>query len=400
MHTIENPKKERIIFICGILLIAATLRAPISGVGPLLDIISKDLQLSNSAAGLLTTLPVLTFSIISMLAKYTKRLGIERTLFLALGAILVGILLRSYGSTTTLYSGTIILSAGIGLGNVLLPSVVKRDFSNHIGMMTTIYITWMIIVSSLASGIAVPVADFFTLHKGLQTFPSWQISLASWSIPVFITLLAWIPQLKYKPEPLPAKKDAVKSRSLLKSALAWHITMFMGLQCTVFFIVLSWLPTILQSKGMDSTTSGWMLGFYLMLTLGAALILPFCLARCKDQRMLAVVFSIASAVPFAGLIFWPNLTIIWLFLTGIGGGAVGILAFSFISLRSKDYMQATSLSGMTQGFGYLIGACGPILFGLLFDLTQSWNLILLIIAALGIIQSYFGLKAGRNITLH
>jgi Cyanate permease len=79
---------------------------------------------------------------------------------------------------------------------------------------------------------------------------------------------------------------------------------------------------------------------------------------------------------------------------------VGILAFSFISLRSKDYMQATSLSGMTQGFGYLIGACGPILFGLLFDLTQSWNLILLIIAALGIIQSYFGLKAGRNITLH
>ncbi len=400
MHTVKNPKKERIIFVCGVLLIAATLRAPISGVGPLLDIISKDLGLSNSAAGLLTTLPVLTFSAISLLAKYTRGLGIERTLFLALGAILGGILLRSYGSVTTLYAGTILLSAGIGLGNVLLPSVVKRDFSNRIGMMTTIYITWMIIVSSLASGIAVPVADFFAVTKELKTFPSWQISLASWALPVFITLIAWVPQLKYKADPLTAEESTGKRQSLLKSPLAWHITMFMGLQCTVFFIVLSWLPTILQSKGMDSTTSGWMLGFYLMLTLGAALILPFLLARCKDQRALAVIFSIASAVPMAGLIFWPNLAIIWLFFTGIGGGAVGILAFSFISLRSKDYLQATSLSGMTQGFGYLIGASGPLLFGMLFDLTQSWNLILLIISVLGVIQTYFGLKAGRNITLN
>lgn len=400
MHTVKNPKKERIIFICGVLLIAATLRAPISGVGPLLDIISKDLALSNSAAGLLTTLPVLTFAITSMFAKYTKRLGIERTLFVALATIFLGILLRSYGSITTLYGGTVLLSAGIGLGNVLLPSVVKRDFGNHIGMMTTIYITWMVIVSSLASGIAVPVAQLFSVNKGLNTFPSWQISLASWAIPVFITLLAWIPQLKYKPEPTTAKEGEKKPRSLLKSALAWHVTMFMGLQCTVFFVILSWLPTILQSKGMNSTTSGWMLGFYLMLTLGAALILPFCLARCKDQRMLAIIASIASAVPMAGLIFWPNLTIIWLFFAGIGGGAVGILAFSFISLRSKDYMQATSLSGMTQGIGYLIGAAGPILFGTLFDLTKSWNLVLLIIAVLGVIQSYFGVKAGRNITLN
>eukprot|EP01031_Cornospumella_fuschlensis_P008135 gene8135-10037_t len=47
------------LLILGILLIAANLRAPVTGVAPLLGLIQPEFGLSNAEAGILTTLPPL-----------------------------------------------------------------------------------------------------------------------------------------------------------------------------------------------------------------------------------------------------------------------------------------------------------------------------------------------------
>lgn len=62
----------------GILLIAANLRAPLTAVGSLLSFIREDLEISNTLAGSLTTLLLLTFFIVSPFSSVVaKRIGME-----------------------------------------------------------------------------------------------------------------------------------------------------------------------------------------------------------------------------------------------------------------------------------------------------------------------------------
>lgn len=73
-----RSKGQTILLIAGILLIAFNLRPAITSVGPLIGAIRSDLQLSNGLAGFLTTLPLLSFALLSPITpKIGKRLGNE-----------------------------------------------------------------------------------------------------------------------------------------------------------------------------------------------------------------------------------------------------------------------------------------------------------------------------------
>ena len=129
-----------VLVIIGILLIASNLRGPITGIGPILAFISDDLTLSATQAGMLTTLPLLAFAIFSPISSgLARKIGLEPSLMLALLAITSGIVIRSVGSTPTLYLGTCIIGIGIAIGNVLLPSLLKRDFPSKVPTLTVMY---------------------------------------------------------------------------------------------------------------------------------------------------------------------------------------------------------------------------------------------------------------------
>lgn len=51
---------------------------------------------------------------------------------------------------------------------------------------------------------------------------------------------------------------------------------------------------------------------------------------------------------------------------------------------------------MAQGYGYLIAAPGPLLFGLLHDLTAAWTVPLIVFTVVVVAQSVFGGLAGRD----
>ena len=131
---------QRGLLILGILLISLNLRPALASVGPLVESIRGATGLSNAALGLLTTLPLLAFGIVSALTPLaTRRLGTEGALAAALSLVAVGTLARAAPSTAPLFGGTVLFGVGIALGNVLLPSLVKRDFPEHSGVMTSLY---------------------------------------------------------------------------------------------------------------------------------------------------------------------------------------------------------------------------------------------------------------------
>src|SRR5690606_6774681 len=112
-------------FLIALLLIAANLRAALTGVGPVLEIIQRDLALSAAAAGLLASLPVLVFAAFAPLARLARQVGAERMILIGLLLLLVGLLVRSVGGATSLFAGTVVLAVGIASTNVLLPVVIK-----------------------------------------------------------------------------------------------------------------------------------------------------------------------------------------------------------------------------------------------------------------------------------
>ena len=117
------------LLIAGILMIATTLRVTFTGAAPLLDTIRLEYGLTTAQSGLLTTLPLLAFALVSPLAAgVARRIGMERSLFLALLLICAGIAVRSLPSAALLFTGTAVIGCGIALGNVLLPGLIKRDF--------------------------------------------------------------------------------------------------------------------------------------------------------------------------------------------------------------------------------------------------------------------------------
>ncbi len=377
------------LLLVGIIMIATTLRSPITAVGPLIETIRSDTGMSHTLAGLLTTFPLLAFALMSPLAPRISRLwGMERALFLGVCAVTVGIVLRFIPTITALFAGTILLGLGIALSNVLLPSLIKRDFPLRTGVMTGIYSVSMNIFAAIASGISVPVAGH--LHSG------WRGSLVMWGILAVISLLAWLPQLRYRHEVAKVQVSA-KSSSVWGSKLAWQVTIVMGLQSFVFYSVVAWLPEILTQRGMTPSAAGWMLSLMQLFSVPVTFIVPVLAARFKNQRLLIFLTFLCFMIGFILLLTGVQALVpVAVIPIGMGTGAAFGLVTMFFVLRTRHSQQAAELSGMAQSIGYLLAAVGPLLFGLVHDMTGSWTAALLLLLVAGVIYMIAGWGAGNN----
>jgi MFS transporter, CP family, cyanate transporter len=385
-----NPVARPALLIAGILLIAANLRASITGVAPLLDMIRGSFELSTTQAGMLITLPLLAFAAVSPFAAHlAKAIGLERSLFAALLLIGVGIVIRSVGPVACLYLGTAIIGSGIAIGNVLLPSLLKRDFPDRIAMLTAIYALVMGVVAAASSAIAIPLARW----SGL----GWRFAVASLLLPALAALFLWLPQLANRT--LPATGTAVPAHGapVWRSALAWQVTLFLGLNSFVYYVAISWLPAILHDAGYSPQQAGSLHGLLQLATAFPGLVLVPLVRRMKDQRMAAFVASIISMAGLLGLLLAPAWATAWTVCFGLGAGSTIILGLAFVSLRAAHSQQAAALSGMAQSVGYLLAAVGPALVGGLHDALGNWNAALGLCAALCFVMAVFGLFAGRAI---
>jgi MFS transporter, CP family, cyanate transporter len=375
-------------FLIALLLIAANLRPSITSVGPLLKTIQDELSLSATAAGLLTSLPLLAFAGFAPLATLARQHGAERIMLGALLGLVAGTLLRSGGSTTALFAGTLVLSTGIAVVNVLLPMMIKQHYPERVPTITTAYATTMGALASLGSGVAVPLAKW--LPGG------WRSSLATWALFGAIAVLVWLPHLRAPASSAAPAAAGPATHPLWRTRLAWQVTSFMGLQSSLFYIAISWYPALLRDNGFSPTTAGWLLTLFQVAALLAGLPIPMLIRRFMDQRGLALAASLLVAVGTLGLFFAPRAAALWMIILGMGAGPGLILALSFMGLRASGPATAAALSVMAQSIGYLIAAFGPIAFGFIHDRVGGWSAALLVACALAIVQGFCGLGAGRS----
>ncbi|MET9245695.1 MFS transporter [Nonomuraea sp. NPDC003709] len=384
MESTSTRRSGQALLVWGLLVVAANLRASLTGVGPLLDQVQADLGLAPAVAGLLNTLPLLTFVVLSPLVpRLAARWGAERLLGAALVVLTLGIALRWMPAAVGLFGGTVLIGAGIAVGNVLLPSLIKRDFPTKVGLLTSAYATVMGGVAAVASGVAVPISE---VAPG-----GWYTALGCWVLFALVAVLLWLPQVR---APRRTARAIRGHRLPWGSGLAWAVTAFMGLQSLGFYVVVTWLPQVFQDNGMSAATAGWLLFLFQAVAVLTSLAVPGAMRRARDQRALATICSAAMFLGYLGLFVAPGLALLWSVVLGLGGGACLVLALAFISLRAPDASVAGALSAMAQSIGYLLAAAGPVVFGLLHTVSSGWRapIMLMCVAAAG--QTVVALVAG------
>lgn len=391
LNLFSSPRlgtRGRLLLIVGILLFAANLRAPMTSLPPLLTQIQDSFALNAATAGIITAIPLLIFGIVSPLAPLISRaIGLERALLTALALITTGIVVRSLGSLELMFTGTAAIGIGIAIGNVLLPSLLKRDFPSQIPLLTAIYALTMGTVAAFSSGLAIPIAE--------ATGWGWQFALLCTGLVPLASLIFWIP-LARRPASQGGPAVTKPAQPIWRHALSWQVTCFLGINSFLFYSIMSWLPAIMESAGYTASAAGRTHG---IMQFGASIIgllmMPL-VRRSTDQRKLAVGIGALSSISLAGLWLQPSLSTVWATLFGMGNGGVFILALSFMGTRVSTAGQAAALSGMAQSAGYLLACTGPSLLGSIHDLTDSWRVPVALCSLLSLSLLVFGWLAGRS----
>lgn len=389
--------RRRSLIVLGIALLAINLRGPVAAVGPVLDLVTDDLTLSAVQVSLLTAAPVVCFGVVGVLTPWLVRwVGLDGAAVTALTLLSAGLLLRSGPVPVTLFSGTVLAAGAIAVGNVLLPTLVKRDAPRHPGVMTGVYTTCLTGSAAIGAATVVPISTAY----------GWRVGLGIWVVAAVLALALWAPRILHAATLRARGKAADRVadlrrpggvRSLLGQPLAWQVTVFMGLQSAGFYAVLAWLPLINRSAGISAADAGLLLAVVTASGIPMALTVPAWAARCRDQRVFPLVLTLLTTAGFVGVLVAPaGLPVLWAVLIGAGLGGNFPLALTLVVLRTSRPSDTAALSAMAQGIGYLIAAvAGPFAVGVLHEVAGGWTAPLALLVGLAFPQVLAGWGAGR-----
>lgn len=377
------------LLIVAVVLTALNLRPAITSVGPLLGEMRASLGASAIWAGALTTLPVLCFAAAGMAAPWlARRVGLGNAISVALVILSVGLVVRVLDGQYVVIGGTLVASAGIALVNVLIPVVIKGSFPAQIGLMTGVYTAALQGGGALGSAVTPPLEPMLG---------GWRPAVGSWVLLAVLALLLWVPASRaIRGARTAAPAGESRGRSLLRSRLAWTVTLFFGCQAFLAYIVMGWLPEVFIDNGVSKSDAGLLLGLVSVLAVPISLIIPPLAARQKNQSGWIVGLGVLGFIGMVGLLIDPSFSpLLWSVLVGIGM-SVFSLGLTVIALRARNAEDTARLSGMVQGLGYLIASAGPFLFGLLHEMTAGWTVPWIMVLVVYSVQMVAGALAGRN----
>lgn len=375
--------KNKWLLILGIICVAATLRAPLTAVGPIINVLKEQLHINDAVAGILTTIPLIIFGLVSpFVSRVVDRLGMAQSVLYAVLLLICGLLIRVSGGLTMLLIGTILIGIAIAFGNVTLPSYVKWAFPLQIGLMTGIYSATMNLTAGFGAGASYPLYEMTSL--------GYKLSLGFWLLFAVLAVIIWLPQLNDKNE----VKNVHSRMVLRKSTLAWAMALMMGFQSMMFYTTVAWIPSIMMDRGLDPKTAGLYLMLNQFVQVPMTFLFPIIAGKLKDQRVLIVLISLLFIIGFS-LLFTDHMMLAMIF-AGLAGGSAFSMCMLCFALRARTKEGSIALSGFGQSGGYFIAAIGPFLMGYLHETTNNWTvgIILLIVMALGFLAS--GLYAGSD----
>ncbi len=410
----QDRARRALRVLIAVLLLAVTLRTAVTGLSPLLPRVSAGIPLSTTQAGLVGALPAFCFALAGLIGpRLLRRTAAERVVLLLAALQIVGLVVRPWsGGPWPFVAASVVAMLGMGLGNVVLPVLVKAWYPGRIPSVTSMYVVGVTGGTALPALLAVPVADAVARSTGDPRL-GWQVGLSWWASLSLVVVLAWLgparhPRALPAPRPLSPERDQTgdvstmrgqKSRGVRSSRTAWGIMLLFGANSLVSYTFFAWLPTRLTEAGMSASTAGLLLAVFGGMGVPAALVVPHLAARTGRTAVLATQFAVCFAIGTLGLLLAPlHLSLLWVVVAGWGSGGFS-LALTLIGLRSRTPAGAGRLSGFAQGFGYLMAGFGPIVAGVLRQETGGWTAPFAVLLAVLVLMVVGGVLANppRNI---
>jgi CP family cyanate transporter-like MFS transporter len=398
----------RTLALLGVLLVALSLRTPVAAMSPILDRIGRDIPLDAVVLGVIGAAPPLAFAASGLVAPaIARRIGLERALLASLAAMTLGHLARALApESIVLTLGSVLALLGVGVGNVLLPPVVRRYFPDRVGLVTSLYATLLSVSTAIPALLAVPVADT----------AGWRMSLAMWLLVSLVAVVPWVgvllerrplvPSAPAEPERTgPIELGAIElgdaqaagteaalanrpasSRlgvRMLRSPTAWAIGVTFGSSSLGAYACFAWLPKLLvDHAGVTPVAAGALLALYAFMGFPAGILVPVIAARFpRSVAAMALLGAAFFVVGYLGLLLVPTAApVVWVASAGLGP-LLFPLALVLINLRSTTPRSTVALSGFVQTVGYILGSVGPFVVGLLHDATGTWTVPLVFLLA-------------------
>ncbi|HGL0807006.1 TPA: CynX/NimT family MFS transporter [Streptococcus pneumoniae] len=359
-------KKQSLFFVPGIILIGVSLRTPFTVLPIILGNISQGLEVEVSSLGVLTSLPLLMFTLFSPFStQLAQKIGLEHLFTYSLFFLTIGSLIRLI-NLPLLYLGTLMVGASVAVINVLLPSLIQANQPKKIGFLTTLYVTSMGIATALASYLAVPITQA----------SSWKGLILLLALLCLATFLVWLPNHRYNHRLAPQTKQKSQIK-VMRNKQVWAIIIFSGFQSLIFYTVMTWLPTMSIHAGLSSHEAGLLTSILSLISIPFSMTIPSLTTSLstRNRQLMLTLVSLAGVVGISMLFFPINNFIYWLAIHLLIGTATSAL-FPYLmvnfSLKTSAPEKTAQLSGLSQTGGYILAAFGPTLFGYSFDLFHSW----------------------------
>ncbi len=364
--------RGRGLVLAAILLSAFNLRTAVTSLTPLLERIANEYAFGAPTMGALGMLPTAAFALTGVATPaLLRRFGLLRTALLSMALATVGLVLRPLlPGTAGLLIGSLVALAGMGMGNVVLPPLVKRYFGDRVGGISTLYIAVLQVGTLLPALLAVPVADAL----------GWRSSMVVWVLPALLALAAWaLVHTSHRriratgPAPVTPTPTPEAEGRVARTALGWSMAVTFGMTSLVTYSMFTWLPTLLREAGASPAFGGTMVALFSALGMVGALTMPALAVRMRNPFPIVLVCAACHLVAFAGL-WWAPLAapILWVTLLGLGPSTFP-LALVLVNQRSRTAAGSAALSGFSQGMGYAVSCLGPFLFGWLHAHHGGWT---------------------------
>ena len=371
----RQPWRGRIAALFGILAMALSLRAAVVAVPPLLGRLGPELGFDSFSIGMLAMLAPIVFAAFGLATpRMITRWGLERVLLGAVVLAVFGQLGRSMvGGVVPFLGLSAVTMAGYGIGNVVLPPLVKRYFPDRMAVVTAGYVTMLAIGTAMSPQFAVPLADAV----------DWRFSIAFWSLASGVVLVPWAVQLlgdrrRHQSGGTPARPAAVRvaredQLNPWRSPVAWGLAIFLAGNSAQTYVYFTWLPPYLISQGLDPATAGSALAYFAILGLPVSLLVPLWVPRMRHPIVAVGLFVACWIVGHTGNFLSPTSgTWVWMTFAGLGQGTFA-MALLMMNLRSRTTYGSGVLSGFSQGLGYAGAALVPLVFGVVRDATGGWG---------------------------
>lgn len=352
------------LMVVAILLVALNLRPAISSIGPMLEPIRNDLNLSNSEVSLLTAVPVFCMGLFAPLAVlFGRKFGLKRSIAVLLVFIGGFTLVRGFLPTyPVLLLSAFFIGIAIAVISPLLSAMIKRNFPTRTAALIGVYSFGMGLGATLSAGLT---GVFYTLAD-------WPLAIASWSLLSVFALVVWL-RVEQPPEITPQKEKVNTSKvSPLKNKRAWYMLLFFGFQSSLFFSMLTWLAPIAMDKGMSVLAAGGVLTLMTAVQIAGNISIPLFFSKFPN-RLVWIVMVLTSGTIGVLLLLFGTVATVWGAAVFIGVALGGLFPIALLMPLDETTTvdEANSWTAMTQAGGYIISAFMPLTIGIIYDQTGN-----------------------------